>query len=503
MSESFSEEDVKKVAKGAGTTVIGSSIGKGLLFVSQIIIARLLGVEAFGLYALGFAAVKICEIVARVGLNTGGMRFVSIYKDDNPSKLKGILLSATCISLLNGALIGIILYFSSNWIALNIFKKAELAEVIQLFAFSIPFIAGMTVVSSLLQGFHTTKYTVYTRDIIQPAANIFLVAGFYYAGFKLQGVIYAFILSHLLALIAGVLYFRKLFPQFIKKDIKPVFELKNLISYSIPLLFVGFLQYFLSWTDTLMIGFLGSTKDVGIYRAASQVPFIMTLFLSATNSIYAPMAADLYQKKEMLRLSGIFKTTTRWVIYITVPIFLFLLFSAKEVMMLFGKEYADSGYMVLIILSFGQLVNCVTGGVGYTLTMTGKQRIELLNSVNIVVVNVLLNYFLIPHYGAIGAAISTSASVSTINMLRLLELKRLYGLNPFSNKMVKAMVFFLTAGIFVFMTKSIINYHWYYNLALKFFIIGGITGLFFIVNKHSAEDKYIFDKIRNKLKFAQ
>jgi O-antigen/teichoic acid export membrane protein len=57
MSESFSREDVKKVAKGTGITLIGGSVGRGIFFLSQVMIARLLGVEAFGLYALGFAAI--------------------------------------------------------------------------------------------------------------------------------------------------------------------------------------------------------------------------------------------------------------------------------------------------------------------------------------------------------------------------------------------------------------------------------------------------------------
>src|SRR4030043_714393 len=121
MSNNFSEEDIKKVAKGTGTTLIGSFAGGGFNLLSQILIARFLGVEAFGLYALGFAAVKMCEIFARLGLHKGGMRFVSIYKDDNPAKLKGVLVSAIGITILNGILIGGILYLSSDWIAQNIF----------------------------------------------------------------------------------------------------------------------------------------------------------------------------------------------------------------------------------------------------------------------------------------------------------------------------------------------------------------------------------------------
>ena len=310
MIRNFSAEDIKTVAKGAGISLIGSSIGKGLFFLSQVIIARILGVEVFGLYALGFAAVKICEIIARLGLHYGGMRFVSIYKDDSPQKLKGVLVSATCITFLNGILIGLALYFSAPFIVQHFFKKPELLGYLQLFVYSIPFLATMTVVSSLLQGFHTMKYTVYTQELLQPLTNIILIAIFYYLGFHLDGVIIAFTISHLLALIAGIFYFIRIFPQFTNRNIKPVYEFKKLIAYSVPLLFVGFLNYFLLWTDTLMLGFLGTSKDVGIYRSASQLSLIMAFFLAVVTPMYASLAASLYHKGEMQRFANVFKTTT-------------------------------------------------------------------------------------------------------------------------------------------------------------------------------------------------
>lgn len=503
MNQEFSEEDLKKVVKGAGTTLIGSSIGRGLLFLSQVIIARLLGVEAFGLFTLGFAAVKICEIIARLGLNSGGMRFVSIYRDESLSKLKGVIISAIGISFLNGTLIGSIFYFLSSVISQKIFHKPHLTETLQVFSLSIPFLSGMTVFSSLLQGFHTTKYTVYIRELIQPVSYVSLIIFFYFIGFGLNGAVYAFCLSYFLAFLAGFIFLRKLFSHFFDRHTKPDYELKNLVFYSIPLLFLGFLYYFLSWTNTLMLGFWSSTKDVAIYRAASQLPFIMPFFLSATNSVYAPLSADLYQKGEMQRLSDIFKATTRWVSYITIPIFIFLVFSAKEVMMLFGRKYVETGYIVLIILSFGQLVNSITGGVGFTLTMTGKQRLELANSIGTVILNIILTYLLIPTYGCIGAALAMSISTAIINTLRFFEVKRLYGLTPFNDKLFKTVPFFLISGLLIFILKSQNMYSWHFGLVLNFIIVAGVAVTFFLfIFKFEPEDRYIIEKIKNKLKFT-
>ena len=499
MNKDFSEKDIKKVAKGAGTTLIGSSIGKGLFFLSQIIIARALGVEIFGLYALGFAVAKICGIISTFGLSTGGMRFVSIFKDESRSKLKGILISSSVFSFLSGAIIGFVLYILSNKIAIVIFHNPELKITLQIFAFSVPFISGMNVVASLLKGFHTTKYTVYTRDIIQCVVNVILIIVFHLVGFGLSGVIYAFILSHLMAFISGIFYLRKLFPEIKYKDFKPVYEIKDLILYSVPLLFIDFLHYFLTWTNSLLLGVLSTTTSVGIYRAASQLPLVMTIFMMATNSIYAPLAANLYNKGEMKRLESIFKTTTRWVIYITVPIFILIIFSPKELMMVFGREFIQTGWIILVILSFGQLINCMTAGVGMTLTMTAKQKLELFNSAIMLSVNILLCYLLIPKYGAIGAAIANCVGISLINLVRLAEVKFLYNMHPFSSVLIKyTLPSSISIIILFFLNKMVFQTSNIYTFFIKLCAIFIIFMVYFLRKTvWTSEDLFVYNKVKN------
>jgi O-antigen/teichoic acid export membrane protein len=497
MNNNFSEEDIKKVAKGAGTTLIGSIAGGGFNFLSQILIARVLGVEAFGLYALGFAAVRICETLARLGLNMGGMRFVSIYKDESRSKLKGVLISATGISLLNGILIGIILYFSSDFIAQKIFHKANLTEALQLFALSIPFVSSMEVASSLLLGFHTTKYTVYARNFVQPVTYIFLIIFFYFNGFRLDGVIYAFILSHVVAFIVCILFLKKLFPEFLSKYVTTDYEFKNLISYSIPLLFVGFLHYFLSWTVILMLGFLGSTKDVGIYRAASQVTILMTVFISAVGSIYAPLVSEMFYEGEKKRIESIFKVTTRWIYIIVLPVSLILVFSSKGIMSIFGAKFIEKGASVLIILTIAQFVNCVTGGVGCTLIMTGKQKLELINSLGLVIVNIVLNLLLIPQYGIMGAAIATAASVISINILRLVEVYELYQMHPYSKDYIKILVPAMISVLLILCVQLLrVQYMW--NAIINILIITLSFITYLKIAGLDDEDSYILSLLKQK-----
>lgn len=503
MSEKPLKEDIEKVAKGTGATLAGTAFGKTLFFISQIVIARLLGVEEFGLYSLGLAAVKICEIFARLGLNTGGMRFVSIYKDQDPHQLKGVIISATGISLLSGFLMAVAVYFLSDTLAQTFFQKPHLTPVLRVMACSIPFVAGMMVVSSLLQGFHTTKYTMYAREILQPAVNLPLVILFYLAGLGLQGAVYAFILSNLAALLAGVYYCRRMFPALFSRTLQPSYNIRPLLSYSFPLLFVGFLHFFLSSADILMLGFLSSTREVGIYKAASQISAVMSVFLIATNSIYAPLAADLFQRSEMVRLANVFKTTTRWVSYATIPIFILLTFAGYEIMLIFGKEYADSNSTVaLSLLAFGHLVSCLTGGVGITLTMTQRQKLELFNSICMVAMNLTLNYLLIPKHGAIGAAFASSASIVAINLIRLGQVGLLYRMHPFTLQILK----YMTPTVLSVVVLSICyEVHFavrsFTSLLIKSSVILLLFSVFFLKSRWmTEEDDIVWKKISGKFK---
>ena len=118
-----SAKDVKKVAKGAGISFIGSVTGRCLWLLCQVIVARYFNAEVFGLYTLGLMVLKIAELIARFGLHAGAMRFVSIYRKDAPGKVKGIFISASLISFVNGLLLAGIVYFFADFISGTIFHK--------------------------------------------------------------------------------------------------------------------------------------------------------------------------------------------------------------------------------------------------------------------------------------------------------------------------------------------------------------------------------------------
>lgn len=507
ISEDF-EKDVKKVAKGVGTSFIGSVTGRCFWFVCQVIIARFFGAEIFGLYILGLIVLKITELLSRLGLHSGAMRFISIYRKDDPGKVKGTIISAILISFITGIIMGGIAFVFAGYISVNIFHKIELTDIIKTFALCVPFMATMMVVATASRGFHTTKYFVITKDIVQTSVNLVLIILFILLGLGIFWIISAYIISHAIALLVGLCLIAKQFPEIRERALKPVYEIKRLLSYSIPLLFNGFLQFLLMWTATIMLGYMMSSTDVGIYRAASQIPILLVLVLTASQSIYAPAIAEMHHLGQMKRLERIFKTTTRWTFFIALPVAIILIFSAREIMAIFGSIYIVAGTPVLIILVIAQLINCLTGGVMSTLNMTGKQHIEMSNSFAMVAINIMLCYFLIPMYGCLGAAFATALSIGAINLVRLLEVYLLYKIHPYNIEYVYGIVSgVLSVVILYFLDKYLTDHSCVIRLFANILVVSVMVVLPFMIKGISDEDKYLFDtvtkKFKSKLHFAR
>lgn len=500
----YDKSNLSKLAKNTGRTFFGVLIGKGLFILTQVIIARQLGVEAFGIYTLGFGVVWISGMVARMGLPMGGIRFISIFHKNSIEKASKIFLLSAYTSIISGVLVCLGVYFLSTIISDNLFNSKQHVNYIRLFALSIPLVSITTVISYNFSGLHTTKYTVYIRDFIQPVSNIIMILILLYLGFGLEGAIYAFIGSYVISLFSCILFAINLFPEIRNISLKNSSLIyKELISYSMPLMFIGIITYLFSWINVFMIGFLASPTDAGIFRAAAQFPMAMTIFLFATNSIYSAIVAEVHSKNELDKLSKMLKSVTRWNTFAIIPIFTLIFFSSSDLMQIFGEGFSGPGNYVVIILSVGTIFNCLVGNVGTTLIMTGKEKFELYNTIFVVLLSVIINFWMIPKIGVIGAAITQAVSFFVISIIRVVEINIIYKITPFT----KSIVAYFIPTFIVFCIL-------YYIRKIYFIELNSVTSIIFnsivilivffiywvFAIKHLEEDdKEILDKIRNRI----
>ena len=426
--------DVGTLAKGARVSLVGRIAGRATHIVGQVAIARVLGPETFGLYAIGWTVFSLVGTVAPLGLEKGVVRFASMYKDTNPARLKGIVVQACGLALFSSALVGLLLYCSAPWLAATVFGKPGLLPVFRWIAPALVFCASLKVLAATTRVSRQMRYSVYTEDVAQPLGNLLLFLLFSALGWHLLGALGAIVGSFFLASVLAVGAVKTLFPDIFSHHVKAEGEGPALVSFSLSTAAGALATMSLVWVDRLLVGMFCSAADAGVYQAVSQTSLLFAVILGALGSIFSPLIADLHQKGEMRRLEELFRVSTKWGLYLSLPFFLVVCCASQEVMVtIFGPGY-ESGARPLMILTVAQLINVGTGEVGYLLMMTGHHRRWFWLSCSMSCVNIVLNVLLIPRFGLQGAAIGTACTVVGLFLLGLREVRRQLGIWPYDKR---------------------------------------------------------------------
>jgi O-antigen/teichoic acid export membrane protein len=466
-SQQLTEQLIARIAKGGGITLVGSGFGRIVQFGFHILLGRVLGAGGYGLYTLGYSVIQLARELSTLGLHHGIVRFIAIYRSEGElRRIKGTIVSAFFTAGIASLIVGFFLFVGARFVSLSIFNDPELTSVLRAFAIAVPFFVLIDMSAHTARGFQRMEHYVAIQDIIWPIANVVFVGIVFLLGYRLMGAVYGFLASVVISATAGILSIpRRIFPEFL--SLRPTYEIRKLLRFSLAMILIGFGQIALSQTDRLIVGFFMTSADVGMYSAAARIAIQCNFIITAFNMAFAPMIADLHNKQRIAEMEQLFKLVTRWIVALTLPIILVLVLFPVPVMKLFGGEFV-AGSGVLIALAVAYLVNVATGSVGLILIMAGNQNIELLNVLGMAAVNVGLNVWLIQIYGILGVAIATGLSSVIVNVIRVIEVYKLIGIQPYTRKFLKPL---LVAGAVILLLKLLtdwmgLDFHWAIGLAL-------------------------------------
>ncbi|MBN2199834.1 MAG: flippase [Candidatus Aminicenantes bacterium] len=429
--------EITAIAKGAGIFFFGTLTGNGLRYVYQLIVARSMGPGVYGGLLLGIAILQVMALIADLGLSQGVVRYTAIYQGlGDRRRIKGVILSALRAVLVSGPLLGLLLFLGSQPLAFRVFRAPELALVLKFMAVVLPLYVLTTIMAFSFQGLQVIKYRVYVNQFVEPGARVLLAVLFLALGGGLLGAMSAYVLGVFLALAAAAWLMRRVFPEISLPSVVPVFERKELFSFSWPLLFSFLMSYLIVWNDTLFLGILRSAKEVGVYGAAQRTALLMTFILGAFTAIFGPIVADLLSREKRKDLSRYFQTVVYWSFALTLPLAVLAVLFARPVLRLFGEPFAAAA-PALNVLAGGWAVHALLGLCGNIITMSGRSKLQMANNIFLLAVNVALHLLLIPRYGIPGAAAATAGSVVLYDVLTLVEVRRFLRMTPFRPDLFK------------------------------------------------------------------
>ncbi len=394
-----------RLARGASNAFIINMLGIGLAFLSQIVLARVLGADGYGVYAYVIAWITILALLATLGFETGMLRFAAAYRArEEWPLLRGILRYAMRRVGLAGLVIG--LATASVVVVLGDHLAPELSRTFLVGCAMVPVLALLQVGGSVARAFGGVVMALAPQRLLRPAV-VLAVIGVWALLASLaiapQGAMLVMLGATVIALGTVSWSVRRLRPAPMTGS-SIAYQAQEWRRAALAFLFMAAVRALLGRSDLLMLGMLADTASVGIYAVASRIADLVVFALTAINVIFAPHIAALHASGDRTDLQAVVTTTARWAALSSLLIALPLFVLAGTVLSFFGDSFT-SGDVVLRILLVGQIFNAAAGSVGWILTMTGHERQAAVVLGVTAAAQIGLNIVVIPQFGPEGAAV--------------------------------------------------------------------------------------------------
>lgn len=430
-------DDLKTIARGTGINLVGEVAFTVLNVVFQVLLARGLGAASVGVFGLAISVLNLSVLLCLFGLGSGVVRFVALYMgQDDRLRAAGAIVAGLRVVLVISLVFTVLLIGLADVVAADIYHMPELGPVLRLAALSLPCTVLMRFVIGAAAGLKHMALGAAVGQILFPTVKVIgLLAAVYLLGYGVLGASGAIVLSSIAGGVVAAVWMWRLYPLRGVGE-RPVLMTGALVAFSWPLFLTSVVDLAGRETETLVLGALGTSEQVGLYYVSWRAAIMLQLILAAFGTIFAPVMAELYGRQEHGRLADLLKTVTKWGVTVCLPVFLVLFVLAEDVMRIFGEDFEGAAF-VLRVLAISQLLNVAVGPVGRVLTMSGHPRLNLVNSIAVLVLSLGLDLVLIPRYGLLGAALAGAFGVTLVNLLRLVEVYVVLRIHPYNLKYLK------------------------------------------------------------------
>ncbi|MEZ4195106.1 MAG: flippase [Candidatus Paceibacterota bacterium] len=399
----WNKDGFKKYFKNTGWLFAARGATFVTSFLTMAMVARYLGPENLGKISYAQSFVSILSVFASLGIDQ------ILYRDltAKPEKEHGLIGTAVLAKFI----FGFFAFVLSIVLSLSIDNETLLTQLVAITAFTF-LINPLGTIAILFQAKVQARYTSHATIFIAffiPILKILVIV------FD-KGVLFFAGLLVIEALISTVWSLYIYINKFKQNPLEWKFEwsiFKQLMNDSWPFLFAGFFSYIYARIDQVMLQqYLGSTS-VGLYDVAVRISNIWS-FIPAL--IISSVFPALVSAKKISRLSYLqrYRALTILVMAITLAVTLFVfIFARPIILILFGEKFIESIILLQIYIWSGA-VGILGILVQQYLITENKGRIHLYLTLTGALINISLNLFMIPRYGAVGAAISTLFSYSVI-----------------------------------------------------------------------------------------
>lgn len=399
-------------------------------FALNWLIARHFGPAGSGEFGIALTTLTITAYCVLGGLDAIVVRTVAgDLAQHKTGEARGVVRSVAQYIAIAGPIVAATLFLARNWIARDILHQPGMSTILGIIVWAVIPLTLQRIVSSALRasgrlllsqvidgpaGTTMAALLLGVAIVCGVAGTMLLPAGLYLAGM-------------LVGCCAGWINFRRIsrnWPQDVSVAIVP------LVIAGLPILLSNLSQLFTEWYTTVSLAAHWPVAIVGQYRAAWQFVMLAGLVQMAMEVIIGPRIAAAARVGDTTGIARVARRMVALVLVLAAPLFI-VIFAAPEFLLgIFGPRFIP-GALALQILGIGQLVRMASGPLGVILIMTGHQRWVLVYAASAVMLCVGFAWWLIPLYGAAGAAAATTAAIVGRNLIAIVIVHFVLRINLF------------------------------------------------------------------------
>jgi O-antigen/teichoic acid export membrane protein len=432
---------VGHISRQSGIFFAGTIFTAAFSYVFKVYLARVLGAEDLGIYALGITLVGFVSIFNSLGLAQSAVRFVAAYSASGKLvELHSLLWRGGGILLLaNVGFAGLLLLFG-RFVAVHVYHSPELVRYLPWLALIMILGVFSNFYGKVLAGYRDLTHRTIIVNFVGSPLMMATALALILAGMRLRGYLLGQVLAATVVCVLLFIAVRRLTPEPARITAQRGTALRREVwAFSAAMMGISLMEFLMAQVDRITLGYYAGARAVGIYSVAAGLVVYVSLVLNSVNQVFSPMISDLHTRGESILLSRLFQSLTKWVLGLTIPLAAVIILFSRTLMRIFGHDF-EEGWPILIIGTIGQLVNCGVGSVGFLLLMSGNERRLIKIQIVMATIMVVLSLALVPLWGVLGAAIAAAITNAGTNLWNLIEVRSALGFSPYNRSYLRLLL---------------------------------------------------------------
>lgn len=345
-----------KVAKG-GSIILTARISQGVIAAAfTIIVARLLGAKAYGMFGVALSLVSILSTMGQFGIPKAITKYVSEYTaKEEWGHVRSVLRRSFKYLLVLGLIFSGGLILLAGPIATQIYHNPELTTLFRVGAVALLTWIAFYGFSGAFTGFQKMKHILFINVSYQ-AVRLIAAITFIYVGFLATGALLSIAAGYAFAVALSffVLLPRALPSGYSPQNVRTPDLSKEILLFSAPVWISGLAGTLLIRLGPMILGSIGSMNQAGYFTAAFSISIYAIRLPGALGTMLFPSVSERWALKDKQGLRTALKTSIKLIFTILIPLIAGgVVFSDIVMFIVFGKGYvAGANVLRILLLAF-------------------------------------------------------------------------------------------------------------------------------------------------------